>query len=147
MARVVLDWDLGPRNPGPLMDVTIANPRDYIEAMAGVGLEYNQTVTVKALIDTGAAITVINRKFAQYCKLFVSNPRSEISSVGHKVECWEHAAAISFPGSSLRSKDLIKILSTEFVQPRDYVVLIGRDIIRNWRVTVDGPAKQITIEE
>jgi hypothetical protein len=107
----------------------------------------NETRTVKALIDTGASITVINRIFAQYCKLTITNPKSDISSIGRQVSCWEHAAAISFPGTSLRSIDLIKVLSTEFVQERYYAVLIGRDILRNWRVTVDGPAKKITIED
>ena len=90
---------------------------------------------------------MINRVFAQYCKLTITNPKSEISSVGREVPCWEHAAAISFPGTNLRSIDPIKVLSTEFVKERYYAVLIGRDILRNWRVTVDGPAKRITIEE
>ena len=147
MAITVIKWDLGPLDVGPLIDVTIASPRDVIDSGLAVGLEYNRTVTVTALLDTGASTTVVRRRYAEHCKLFLTNPKSELRPVGpDPVPCWEHAAAISFPNTNLRPIDSLRVLSTEFSKDY-YAVLIGRDILRNWRVTFDGPAKRITIEE
>ena len=147
MARVELDWDLGPLNPGPLIDVTIGNSRELTESGIKAGLEYPKPLRVKACLDTGASITVINRVLAQTCKLFLTSPRSEISSIGAAVHGWEHAAAITFPGTKLTPLDPVKVVSTVFVMERFYAVLIGRDILRNWLVSFDGPSKKITISE
>lgn len=147
MSITVIKWDLGPPHGAPLIDVTISSPRDVVDAGVAVGLEYNRTVKVTALLDTGAGTTVIRRKYADYCKLFLTNPKSQLYPVGpDPVPAWEHAAAISFPNTKLRPIESIKVLSAEFSKDY-YAVLIGRDILQNWRVTFDGPARQIIIEE
>lgn len=147
MAKVELEWDLGPLNPGPLIDVTIGNSHSLTGDDRSTGLEYPKPVTVKALLDTGAAVTVINRVLAQHCKLFLTSSRSGLSSIGAAVQGWEHAAAIGFPKTGLRSLDPVRVISAEFVQERFYAVLIGRDILRNWRVTFDGPGRRVIIME
>lgn len=147
MSITVIKWDLGPPYAGPLIDVTISSPRGIIESGEAVGLEYNRTKTVKALLDTGASTTVIRRRFADYCKLFLTDSNSKLHPVGpDPVPCWEHAAAISFPNTKLRPIESMRVLSVEFSKDY-YAVLIGRDILQNWRVTFDAPAQQITIEE
>ena len=55
---------------------------------------------MKALLDTGASVTVISKIFANYCKLFQTNEGSEITAIGATHRCGEHAGAISFPGTN-----------------------------------------------
>jgi len=71
MARVQLFWDpSNPVDPGPCIDVTIMNSRDLIEEQGALGLEYPKPRPIKALLDTGASVTVISQTFAAYCRLF-----------------------------------------------------------------------------
>jgi len=100
---------------------------------------------MRALLDTGASITVISKVYANTCKLFQTNEGSEITSIGATHPCGEHAGAISFPGTNLRPLDPIRIVSAVFAKERSYAILIGRDILRNWTITFDGRARRVTI--
>jgi hypothetical protein len=62
MGRFSFAWDPSdPSDPGPLIDVVVMNSVDVLEAWRAVGLECPQAVKMKALIDTGAAVTVISK--------------------------------------------------------------------------------------
>jgi len=148
MADVDLYWNPFDQNdPGPCIDVTVMNSHDLIEAGRAIGLEYPAPVPMRALLDTGASITVISKVFANYCKLFQTSEGSEITAVGATHHCGEHAGAISFPGTNLRSLDPIRIVSAVFAKERHYACLIGRDILRNWTLTFNGRAKRVTIKD
>jgi len=148
MARFEIPWDpFDQADPGPCIDVTIMNSRNVIEAGGAVGLEYPEPCRMRALLDTGASITVISRVYADHCKLFQTNEGSEITAIGATHRCAEHAGAISFPGTKLRSLDPIRIVSVAFPKERHYAILIGRDILRNWVITFDGRAKRVTITD
>jgi hypothetical protein len=148
MARVELYWNpFDQADPGPCIDVEVMNSRDVIEAGRAVGLEYPGPRSMKALLDTGASITVISKVFANYCKLFQTNEGGQITAIGSMHHCGEHAGAISFPGTKLRSLDPIRIVSAEFVKQPHYACLIGRDILRNWVISFDGRKKKVTITE
>jgi hypothetical protein len=148
MARVDLHWDpFNQTDPGPCIDVTIMNSADVIEAGHAIGLEYPQPRPIRALLDTGASITVISKVLANSCKLFQTNEGSQITAIGATHHCGEHAGAIRFPGTPLRAFDPIRILSAVFVKERSYACLIGRDILRNWIVTFDGRSKRVTITD
>jgi hypothetical protein len=147
MARVEIPWNpFDQTDPGPCIDVTVMNSRDVIEAGRAIGLEYPAPRQMRALLDTGASVTVISRVFANYCKLFQTNEGSEITAIGATHRCAEHAGSISFPGTNLRSLDPIRIVSAVFAKER-YYSLIGRDILRNWIVTFDGRSKRVTITD
>jgi len=148
MAPVELKWDpFNQMDPGPLIDVTITNSREVMEAGHAFGLEYPAPRSIKALLDTGASVTVISRVFANYCKLFQTSEGTEITAVGATHTCGEHAGSISFPGTDLRSLDSIRIVSAVFAKERHYACLIGRDILRNWVITFDGRSKKVTITD
>jgi hypothetical protein len=148
MARAELRWDpFTQGDPGPCIDVVITNSHDVMEAGRALGLEYPSPLPIKALLDTGASVTVISKAFAKYCKLFQTNEGSEITAVGSTHPCGEHAGAISFPGTSLRSFDSIRIVSAVFAKERFYACLIGRDILRNWIVTFDGRSRSVAIDD
>jgi hypothetical protein len=148
MARVDIHWDpFDQTDPGPCIDVTVMNSRDVIEAGRAIGWEYPEPRQMRALLDTGASVTVISRIFADNCKLFQTNEGSEITAIGQTHRCAEHAGAISFPGTKLRPLDPIRIVSAAFPKARHYAILIGRDILRNWVITFDGRSKRVTITE
>jgi hypothetical protein len=102
---------------------------------------------MRALLDTGASVTVISKKFADYCKLLQTNEGSEITAIGATHRCGEHAGSVSFPGTDLRSFDSIRIVSAEFAKERYYAILIGRDILRNWVISFDGRSKRVSIAD
>jgi hypothetical protein len=92
MARVELNWDpFNQTDPGPCIDVTVTNSIDVINAGLAIGLEYPEPRQMRALLDTGASVTVISRVFADYCRLFQTNEGSEITAVGTTHRCAEHA--------------------------------------------------------
>jgi hypothetical protein len=134
----------GGSDPGPTIDAVVMNSREVIEAGRTLGLEYPEPVKMKALLDTGAAITVISKTFAKYSKLLQTG-ETEIRALGSLHKCGEYAGAISFPGTNLRPFDPIRIVSADFVQERHYAILIGRDILRNWTITFDGRSRRVTI--
>lgn len=134
-------------DPGPCIDVIITNSHHVIEAGRATGLEFPPPRPIRALLDTGAAVTVISKVFANYCKLFHTNEGGEIAAIGAIHHCGEHAGAISFPGTNLRPFDPIKIVSAVFVKERHYACLIGRDIIRHWNINFDGRSNRVTISD
>ncbi len=139
-----LPW--GDSDPGPCIDVVVMNSREVIEAGRTVGLEYPEPVKMKALLDTGASVTVISKTFAKYCKLLQTG-ETVIRVLGSLHKCGEHAGAISFPGTCLRPFDPIRIISADFVQERHFAILIGRDILRNWVITFDALSQRVTITD
>lgn len=148
MATIELTWNpFDPMDPGPCIDVTVMNSADVIEAGRAIGLEYPKPVRMKALLDTGASVTVISKAFANHCKLFQTSQSFEISAIGATHICGEHAGSISFPGTPLRSLSSIRIVSAVFAKERHYACLIGRDILRNWSLTFDGRSKKVTISD
>ena len=148
MARAELSWDpFNQTDPGPCIDVIVMNSQDVIEAGRAIGLEYPAPRLIKALLDTGASVTVISKAFANYCKLFQTNEGSEITAIGATHRCGEHAGAISFPGTNLQPFDSVRIVSAVFAKERSYACLIGRDILRNWIINFDGRSKRVTIDD
>lgn len=148
MSRIPIFWDpFDPNDPGPCIDVEITNSSDVISAGQAVGLDYPEPRTMRALLDTGASVTVISKVFANHCKLFPTSEGSEITAVGATHKCGEHAGAVRFPGTGLKNLDPIRIVSAEFLKQRHYAILIGRDILRNWVISFDGRSKRVTITD
>jgi hypothetical protein len=148
MGRAEFEWDPSDQfHRGPCMRVVVMNSHDVIEGWRALGLDCPDPRSVTALIDTGASVTVISRVFANYCRLFQTSEGSELTTLGATLRCGEHAGAISFPDTTLRPIDSLRIVSADFVGQRNYSCLIGRDVLQNWRITFDGPGKRVTIED
>ena len=148
MGQLEINWDPSAAgDPGPCIDVVLMNSQDVIEAGRESGFEYPPPKKLKALLDTGASVTVISKHFARHCKLFQTGADSEIRGLGPPQRCGEHAGSISFPGTELRSIPSMRIVSADFHRERHYACLIGRDILRNWRITFDGRLKRVIISD
>jgi hypothetical protein len=147
MGHLDLQWDPSRQgNPGPCIQVVVMNSPEIIEAGRAIGLEYPGPIRMRALLDTGASVTVISKTFANTCRLFHTNEGSEITALGATHRCGEHAGAISFPDTNLQPFNSIRIISATFVE-RNYACLIGRDILQNWRITFDGRRKCVSIDD
>jgi hypothetical protein len=49
-----------------------------------------------------------------------------------------YAAAFSFPGTSLPSFDAIRVVACPIIKQPFFSCLIGRDILRKWKLVDDG---------
>lgn len=147
MGRFLLQWDPSdPNDPGPLIDVIVMNSSDVLDAWHAEGLECPGPIRVKALLDTGASVTVISKTFAKHCKLLQTG-ESEVRALGAQHKCGEHAGSITFAGSDLRPAEAIRIRSVDFIREAHFACLIGRDILRNWTITFEGRSKRVTIAD
>jgi hypothetical protein len=142
---VELKWDPSdPSDPGCCIEVVVGNPEDVLQRWHADGPECPEPIKMKALLDTGAAVTIISKIFAKHCRL-IQTGEGKIRALGAPHLCGEYAGAIRFPETILRPIDTIRILSADFIQEPHYACLIGRDVLRNWRITFDGPSKRVTI--
>jgi predicted aspartyl protease len=116
-----------------------------LEERRAVGLEFPEPLQIKALIDTGASITVINPEVAQTCKLRQTG-FAQLLAAGSSGQYPEHAAAISFPNSELKGLDAIKVVACPIVR-QPYSCLIGRDILSRWFVSYDGLSGEVVIRD
>jgi hypothetical protein len=113
---------------GPVIDILISASEWEVREGIAVGLEYAQ-LPVKALIDTGASLTIINPQIAATCKLKQTG-HQKINAVGGKAgEFPEYAAAISFPGAGLPSLGTARVVACPIIRQPFFSCLIGRDIL------------------
>ncbi|HVC47073.1 MAG TPA: hypothetical protein VND90_07475 [Terracidiphilus sp.] len=148
MGLVQLPWNpFDAADHGPCINVVLTNTDEAIEAGGEIGLQYPEPVTIRALIDTGSPFTIVNRVYAKSQKLILTNPRTEIRTLGGQHPCGEHSGALSFPETSLRRIPVMRILSGDFGQERFHSCLIGRDVLRYWKITFDGHKRLIRIED
>src|SRR5580698_8236359 len=111
MGRASLRWDASdPNDPGPCIEVVVMNSRDVLEAWRVAGLECPPPIKIRALLDTGAAFTIVSKTFARHCKLRQTGA-TNVKVLGASVVCGDHAGSIDFPGTDLGSFDSIRIRS------------------------------------
>jgi hypothetical protein len=146
MGFTQIPWDPdNPENPFACIDVLVRNSQQLIDQPGELGLEFRKPVQIKAIIDTGAAPVLISKTYARHCKLFQTGPDSETKVIGGSIKTGQHAGCISFPGTTLRVYDPIRIVSGDFHRESRFSCLIGTDILRYWNITFDAKAKFVTI--
>jgi predicted aspartyl protease len=129
---------------GPHIAILVSATRWEIEEGRAVGLEFPE-LPVRALIDTGASLTIINPQIAATCKLKQTG-HQKINAVGGEAgEYPEYAAAISFPGSELPSLDTTRVVACPIIRQPFFSCLIGRDILQKWLLTYNGRSGEVEI--
>ena len=123
----------------------ISTTRPELEEGRAVGLEYPE-LTVRALIDTGAALTIINPQIATTCKLSQTDWNRINTVGGESGEYPAHAAAIYFPGTELPGFDVIRVVACPIIKQPFFSCLIGRDILRKWLLIYDGRKGELEIK-
>jgi hypothetical protein len=128
---------------GPCLQMLVMHTED--EMRLGVGLDYPKPLPITGLLDTGAHSTIISKTFARNRKLTMTNANVKATGVGGPCFCDEYACSICFP--QLPGQPVIgtaKILAGAF-EKEVYSGLIGRDILKFWKVDFDGRARCVTI--
>jgi len=128
---------------GPILKVLIGHTPDELEEAQSVGFEFPESRPFNALIDTGAAVTIINPQLAETYKLRYTG-MERITAVGHTDKYRGYAAAISFPDRNLRGFDIVRIIACPLASPV-MSCLIGRDILRHWELIYNGESGAVTI--
>jgi len=129
---------------GPHIGIVISATRLEVSEGRAAGLEFPEW-PVRALIDTGASLTIINPQIAATCKLKQTG-RSKINAVGGEAgEFGEYAAAISFPDTGLPAFEAIRVVACPIIHQPFFSCLIGRDILSKWLFIYDGRTGQVEI--
>jgi hypothetical protein len=99
-------------------------------------------MSVRALVDTGASLTIINPQIAATCKLKQTG-RQKISAVGGEAgEFPEYAAAISFPGNHLPGLDTTRVVACPIIrQPFFLALSVATSCANGSSHTMDAPAR------
>lgn len=129
---------------GPHIEILISATRPEVEEGRAIGLEFPE-MSVRALIDTGASLTIINPQIAKQCRLRQTDTNKITTVGGQAGEYPAHAAAISFPRTELPSFDVIRVVACPIIRQQFFSCLIGRDILQKWLFTYDGRKGEIEI--
>jgi len=133
------------RRSGPKIKVTISHPRRAIALAQPLHLDLKKPYSVTALIDTGAARTVISPQLAATCGLQQTG-QARISSAGQITDRPEFVGAIHFPAHELESFDPISLVACPLPE-QDVACLLGRDVLERWNLTYDGRSGLVEVEE
>lgn len=129
---------------GPHIEILIASTAAGLRERQPAESEPRE-LPVRALIDTGASLTVINPQIAATCNLQQTG-RLMINALGGGVSDYPaYTAAISFPGTDLPRFDAIQVVACSIIHQPYVSCIIGRDILRNWLLKYDGRSGEIEI--
>ena len=133
------------RRSGPKIRVTIGHPEAALKAARQAGKKLKDPFTVTALIDTGAARTVINPQLVETCGLRRTG-EAQIASAGHVTKRQEFAGAIHFPDHDLAAFDPISLVACPLPE-QDVACLLGRNVLERWNPIYDGRSGYVEVEE
>jgi len=122
---------------GAFIEVAITHPKITREKFLEKGKAV-PSVKVRALIDTGASITVITPRVAGRLGL-VHTGFEKISSVQDEQEQPVYYGFIAFPWGSGKE---IPIVACPL---KHFDCLIGRDVLQHWHFSYNGPDGSIVI--
>lgn len=133
------------RRSGPKIKVTIGHPHSALVLAEQSQVELKKPYTVTALIDTGAARSVISPQLATTCGLRQTG-QARISSAGHITDRPEFAGAIYFPDQALKGFDPMSLVACPLPE-QDVACLLGRDVLERWNLAYDGRSGLVEVEE
>ena len=117
-----------------------------------------KTIAVMAHLDTGASLTTLDKRLADWLQL-TSTGDSPISTANGVVLTPNYAIDISFLNTRLRSIQNLQVSSCQIGNfnlenaikktddPMNFGLLIGRDIMSFWNVVWNGPTSTILISD
>ena len=123
--KYLSSYQYGP--PLPVITLNIVNPRTHF------------AISDMFIIDSGADISSIKQELFDLLDLERIGPLEVISATGQHDQRFTSAVRIETP---LGNYEPVKVV----VEPDTDENLLGRDLINQWKVILDGPNQQMTIE-
>jgi predicted aspartyl protease len=117
------DYDRALEPPAPVLPLRVAAP------------EGDAAVLLAALVDTGADMTAVPARLARQLELPAVGAVAVRGADGRRSHCTIYAAAVEVEGR--RHVLEVLALGTE--------ALVGRDLLRHWIVTLDGPRSELRL--
>jgi hypothetical protein len=133
---------------GPVIEVLITAPLPLVSYLADNDLPPYAVASGMALIDTGAAVSVVDENLMN--SLTIPHIDTMSTQTAHGVaELRRYNASVSFPGLQLQHVPLNLapggFIRTSTTNGSDVVMLLGPDLLRRLTVTYDGPNSRMTI--
>jgi hypothetical protein len=112
------------------------------------------SLAVKAHLDTGASVTSIDINLASSMGL-VPVGATQLRTAGGVVEFSNFIINLQFPTATLAPRINLPICSCDMGfdpskppgDPRNFGVLIGRDVISRWNIVWNGPTSTVIIND
>jgi hypothetical protein len=112
-----------------------------------------KSALVMAHFDTGASGTSIDVKLAQELELFPIGKTNMQTAAGIK-EVSKYLVSVSFPNSQLKGYKLsVSDCNLPYngnptdMNPQNFCVLLGRDIMAHWNIVWNGPSSTVLISD
>ena len=112
-----------------------------------------KNIIVTAHLDTGASITAVDEKIAETLGLRPLGTNKLLTANGLR-EARNYFVNISFPNTNLRSyKIFVNDCKLPFngnasdMNPQNFGVLLGRDIMSFWNIIWNGPSSTVFISD
>lgn len=129
---------------GPTLDVLIGVTEFHAKYLEDNGKSVPQPMSGKAMIDTGASVTVVDVEIMKHlgaCPIGVAL----VGTPQGKDLQEKYPAKISFPGTGLGSVQSGSVLGSPAIGEQGLAALIGRDLLKHWLIIYNGPAGNTTI--
>ncbi|MCK4232928.1 retroviral-like aspartic protease family protein [candidate division WOR-3 bacterium] len=124
---------------GPFLKVTISHPRIVQEDFQKKS-KSSPSKVIKAMIDTGASGTVIKPEIAEELRL-IHTGYQNVSSVQDEQKRPVYYGLIIFHWGSAKEIPMVSCP----LKGSEFDCLIGRDILKHWHLTYNGPNGSIVI--
>ncbi len=129
------------RESGPTCQVVIRPSEPVIEKFRAENKKI-PSITVLALIDTGASTTAVSHKVVKKLKLV---PRGTVQVyTSHKKPETRNEFDLSLAFDEQTCLTIVKVLDAT-LQSHDIDCLIGRDVLEHGVLTYNGPKKQVKL--
>ena len=131
---------------GPIIRASLHHPQVLIDILIKAGRQVPSAIPVRALIDTGAGVSVIKPSLATTLGLLQIGTTT-VHSASHPSSAPIYAAALSFPELNLRPVDPLRVAALDLPGQDGIDMLIGREVMSRWLFIYTGFIAQYTLAD
>jgi len=133
---------------GPLIEVEITAPLEFVEYLRAGGFPKFPVIQGLAQIDTGAAVSAVDPSIFE--ELGIPSVDREMVQTAHGLsELDRYNASVFFPQLDTIPMSLSYVLGGQIRRQsaggEDIIMLVGRDLLQHFTFTYDGPRSRFIV--